>query len=97
MSQVGIVAVCEDSSEWYGDWNQVSGPIDRSIRAASMIRAREWIQFSNFGGRFIEFAVIALLVLAPLGASLMSPCSFWVAGEPVNEDDAFGLAKISRN
>lgn len=58
-----------------------------------MVRLLERIKSSMFGGRFDNIPVVVAFVSVPHISSLLSPCSLWMAGKPMQEYDASWLAE----
>lgn len=90
MSNVCIIAVCQDTCIGGCYRDQVSWPVVSRNAVLSWVGTGEGIEFSNFMGRFSRVVgyvvVVAVVLVTPF---FTSPCALWMTIESVYEDDAF--------
>lgn len=94
MSDAGIISIGQDPGIRNGGGKEVSGPVDRRVDVVSApARRRENAESSGFGRGLRGF--IDVIPRLCRMASVVSPCTLWIAVEPMGEDDAVGTQLVS--
>lgn len=94
MTDIRVVAVCENAGRWCDGWEEVGWPIHvPSDMAVSLLsRRRKMPKPSEFRWRSLKRVSplnIRVCVVVKLIAILVPPGSVWMTSEAVDENDAW--------